>query len=198
VLAMMFLVIFGSLAAAMAVVAQGNLRTADSAIKVSRAMSAAETGLVFATRRLAEQSNRFVVEKGVINSDYGHELWLGTFDEGADGAVVVLPPDGYSEPSEPVGVAEALMFVHDDDAHSIDVEPGDSLLPQIDGFGTLRVRPVALTAQADGTPSDEGPYFRLKYELIVDEPYVRVTSQGVDGNITRTLQMDFFGVISTT
>ncbi|MHC5009131.1 MAG: hypothetical protein ACYTGF_17430, partial [Planctomycetota bacterium] len=107
VLAMMFLVIFGSLAAAMAVVAQGNLRTADSAMKVSRAMSAAETGMVFATRRLAEQSNRFVVEKGVIDVDYAEDLWKGTFDEGADGAVVVLPPDGYSEPSVPAGVAEA-------------------------------------------------------------------------------------------
>ena len=51
VLAMMFLVIFSSLAAAMAVVAQGNLRTADSYMKVSRAMGAAETGLVFAKRR---------------------------------------------------------------------------------------------------------------------------------------------------
>ncbi|MHC4652856.1 MAG: hypothetical protein ACYTES_18605 [Planctomycetota bacterium] len=191
VLAMMFLIIFGSLAAAMAVVAQGNLRTADSAMKVSRAMSAAETGLVFATRRLAEQSSRFVVEKGVINGDYGHELWLGTFDEGADGAVIVLPPDGHSEPSEPMGVAEALLFVHDDDEHSIDIEPGDGLLPQIDGFGTLRVKPVALTANPDGTPSDLGPYFRVKYELIANEPYVRVTAQGVDGDITRTLQMDF-------
>ena len=54
VLSMMFLVIFGSLAAAMAVVAQGNLRTADSSLKVSRAMSAAETGLTFAARRLSE------------------------------------------------------------------------------------------------------------------------------------------------
>ena len=35
--------IFGSLAAAMAVVAQGNLRTAASSLKVSRAQSAAET-----------------------------------------------------------------------------------------------------------------------------------------------------------
>ncbi|MHC4428927.1 MAG: pilus assembly PilX family protein, partial [Planctomycetota bacterium] len=191
VLAMMFLIIFGSLAAAMAVVAQGNLRTADSAMKVSRAMSAAETGLVFATRRLAEQSNRFVVEKGVIDADYGKDLWEGTFDEGADGIVIVLPPDGYSEPSEPAGVAEALLFVHDDDAHSIDVEPGDGFLPAIDGFGTLRVKPVALTANPDGTPSVDGPYFRLKYELLQDVPYVRVTSQGVDGDITRTLQMDF-------
>jgi hypothetical protein len=192
VLAMMFLVIFGSLAAAMAVVAQGNLRTADSAMKVSRAMSAAETGMVFATRRLAEQSNRFVVEKGVIDVDYAEDLWKGTFDEGADGAVVVLPPDGYSEPSEPAGVAEALFFVHADDAHSIEPEPSDSLLPHIDSYGTLRVKPVALTAHADGTPSEDGPYFRLKYELLETVPYVRVTSQGVDGNITRTLQMDFF------
>jgi hypothetical protein len=175
----------------MAVVAQGNLRTADSAMKVSRAMSAAETGLVFATRRLAEQSNRFVVEKGVIDGDYGHELWMGTFDEGADGPVVVLPPEGYIEPTDPQGVAEALLFVHEVDAHSVNVEPGDGLLPQIDGFGTLRVKPVALTANADGTPSAVGPYFRLKYELIVDEPYLRVTSQGIDGDISRTLQMDF-------
>ena len=61
VLAMMFLVIFGSLAAAMAVVAQGNLRTADSGLRLSRAMSAAETGLTFATKRLASESSRFVV-----------------------------------------------------------------------------------------------------------------------------------------
>ncbi|MCH2161448.1 MAG: hypothetical protein MK085_06195, partial [Phycisphaerales bacterium] len=45
VLAMMFLVIFSSLAAAMAVVASGNLRTADASLRVSRATSAAETGL---------------------------------------------------------------------------------------------------------------------------------------------------------
>ena len=62
---MMFLVLFSSLAAAMAVVAQSNLRTADSALSVSRAMSAAETGLVFAQRRLQEETRRFVVEEGL-------------------------------------------------------------------------------------------------------------------------------------
>jgi hypothetical protein len=191
VLAMMFLVIFGSLAAAMAVVAQGNLRTADSAMKVSRAMSAAETGLVFATRRLAEQSSRFVVEKGVIDGDYGHDMWLGTYNEGADGAVVILPPDGYVEGSDPDGVAEAVMFAHEVDIHTIEVEPGDGMLPAIDGYGTLRTKPIALTSHADGTPNADGPYFRLKYELIANEPYLRITSQGVDGDISRTLQMDF-------
>ena len=77
VLAMMFLVIFSSLAAAMAVVAQGNLRTADSYMKVSRAMSAAETGLVFASRRLKSERSRFVVTKGVIDEEYGAAMWGG-------------------------------------------------------------------------------------------------------------------------
>ena len=56
VLAMMFLVIFGALAATMAVVAQGNMRTAHSSLQVSRSLSAAESGLVFATRRLDREA----------------------------------------------------------------------------------------------------------------------------------------------
>ncbi len=46
VLAMMFLVIFGSLAAAMAIVSQGNLRTAESHLKINRTLAAAETGML--------------------------------------------------------------------------------------------------------------------------------------------------------
>ena len=41
VLAMMFLVIFSSLAAAMAIVSQGNLQTADSSLKINRSRAAA-------------------------------------------------------------------------------------------------------------------------------------------------------------
>ncbi|MCH8164006.1 MAG: hypothetical protein IH889_00200 [Planctomycetes bacterium] len=190
ILAMMFLVIFGSLTAAMAVVAQGNLRTADSAMKVSRAMSAAETGLVFAARRLATESSRFVVEKGVIDDNFGHKLWLGGY-VAADGAVEVLPPVGYTEAIDPLGVVDAVRNAHLADSHDITPEPGDMALPEIDMLGTLRVRPIALTTNADGTPSENGPYFRVKYELIVNAPYLRITSQGVDRNITRTLQMDF-------
>ena len=188
---MMFLVIFGSLTAAMAVVAQGNLRTADSAMKVSRAMSAAETGLIFAARRLEAESSRFVVEKGVIDGDFGHDLWLGTYDVGADGAVVVLPPVGYIESIDSLRVVDAVRNAHLADSHDITPEPGDDALPEIDLLGTLRVRPIALTTNSDGTPNENGPYFRVKYELIVNAPYLRITSQGVDRNITRTLQMDF-------
>jgi hypothetical protein len=189
VLAMMFMVLFGSLAAAMAVVAQGNLRTADSGLKMSRAMSAAETGLIFASRRLSSEGGRFVVEKGVIDADFAEDIWMGTVDIGTDGDVIVLPPVGYSvDPPQGngIGIVEAVRDVHLVDAHSVVIEPGDSALPEIDyDYGTLRVRPITLTGDTDG------PYFRLKYELVQDEPAIRVTSTGVDGDISRTLQMDF-------
>ena len=163
VLAMMFLVIFGSLAAAMAVVAQGNLRTADSHMRVSRAMSAAETGLVFASRRLAAESVRFVVTQGVIDDVYGRSLWEGTFAD--DDAVEILPPSGYTEMDPPQGIGEAIMHAHLADSHSIEVDPGDASLPMIDGNGVLHVRPIALTADVDGLPNADGAYFRLQYKL---------------------------------
>lgn len=188
VLSMMFLVVFSSLAAAMAVVAQGNLRTADSAIKVSRAMSAAETGIIFASNRLKAESKRFVVTKGVVDADFAEKLWLGTYT-GTDGEVTVLPPTNYSTSTPPSGIIEAVRDAHLADLHSLVVEPGDSSLPAITtGTGTLRTRPIAL---ADPTTNPGEPYFRLKYELLENVPYVRVTSQGVDGDITRTLQLDF-------
>lgn len=54
IIAMMFLVIFGSLAAAMAIVSQGGLRSAESHLKISRAHAAAETGLDLLEWRLAQ------------------------------------------------------------------------------------------------------------------------------------------------
>jgi hypothetical protein len=186
VLSMMFLVVFGSLAAAMAVVAQGNLRTADSALKVSRAMSAAETGLVFATRRMAEQAGRFVVEKGVIDTHYAEDIWVGTVNTGSDGTVDVLPPDGFSEGSDPPGILFALTNAHTADTHNLSI-PGYVSSPTADvSTGTLLVPPVAVTP--DG---EDGPYFTLRYDMVEGSPEVRVTSEGVDGDITRTLSMHF-------
>ncbi len=197
VLAMMFLVIFGSLAAAMAVVAQGNLRTADSALRVSAAHSAAETGIVFGIRRLEESAKRFIVEKGVLDADFAHDLWLGSYDEGSDGAVTIEDPDwpaGYAEDSAPTSIAEAVRNAHlaeqtHDPTHTFCL-PGQESLPAIDGFGTLLTCPIALTEEEDGSPNPEGPYFQLRYELVASAPYVRLTSVGVDGEIARTLQID--------
>ncbi|MEZ6211150.1 MAG: hypothetical protein R3B46_07905 [Phycisphaerales bacterium] len=89
VLAMMFLVLFGSLSVAMAVVTQGNLRTAASHIRVVSSLGAVDTGIEIASARLQEAASRFVVAKGQIDPDYAEDLWDGTF--GASPAVTILP-----------------------------------------------------------------------------------------------------------
>ena len=184
VLAMMFLVLFGSLAAAMAVVAQSNLRTADSSLKVSRAMSAAETGLVFGARRLAEQSGRFVVTEGTIDANFADALWRGVLpvDE-----FDLLPPDGYVEAIDPGGIMEAIEYVHAQvDTHAINVLASDADLPSMDtDYGVLEVKPIPLSVSQDAV------YFRLRYELVENEPFVRITSRGYDGDIEREISMDF-------
>lgn len=57
IMAMMFLVIFASLAAAMAVVSQGNLRVADTNMKIGRSLAAAETGMNLMVRKLEQVAN---------------------------------------------------------------------------------------------------------------------------------------------
>jgi hypothetical protein len=108
VLAMMFVVLFGSLAVAMAIVSKGNLRTAQTNLHVIRAMGAADTGLAVARARLAEAASRFVVERGTVDADFATRLWDGTLT-GSDGAVTVLPTAaGYQEQGTPAGVAAAI------------------------------------------------------------------------------------------
>jgi hypothetical protein len=131
VLAMMFVVVFGSLTAVMAIVAQGNLRTAHSGLQLSRAMSAAETGLVFAARRLEAQGARFVTEKGVIDVPYGEQLWLGTWDEAATGPVEVMPA-AFVESTIADSVAAAVLNAHLADAHAFAPTPADGSLPSLD------------------------------------------------------------------
>jgi len=184
VLAMMFLVIFGSLAAVMAVVAQGNVRTAHSHLQVNRAMSAAETGLSFAARRLTEAARRFVVEKGLITDDFGERLWNGTWELG-DGAVTVLDPEGFVESPAATSLAIAVRNAHAADEHNLIGDPGDELLPAIDEFGKLVVRPIAVTTD------EHAATFKLSYEPLADGRFIRVTSVGKDGTLTRTLQIDF-------
>ncbi|MCA9298277.1 MAG: hypothetical protein KDA28_04380, partial [Phycisphaerales bacterium] len=89
VLAMMFLVLFGSLSVAMAVVTQGNLRTAASHIRVVSSLGAVDTGIEIASARLQEAASRFVVAKGHIDADYAEDLWDGSY--GASPAVTILP-----------------------------------------------------------------------------------------------------------
>jgi hypothetical protein len=185
VLAMMFLVIFGSLGIAMAIVAQGNLRTADSAIKVSRAMSAAETGLIFAARRLESEGKRFVVRKGVIDTDFASKLWNGTWNAATDGEVIIEDAVGYDEEDPVDSLAEAIRNAHAADANTLDVEAGDGDLPAIDEEGQLDTRAVRVIS------NDDRVWFRLTYEPVPGQPAILVRSVGADGDIRRTLEMEF-------
>ncbi len=183
VLAMMFLVIFSSLAAVMAVVAQGNLRTAHSHLQVNRAMSAAETGLTFASQRLSQATSRFVVEKGTVDSDFGDALWNGTW--GLDDGEVQILEATFEEDEPADSIASAVVNAHLADDHNIILTPEDELLPAIDEFGKIVVRPIGLNAA--GTSAT----FQLSYTPLEDGEYIRITSVGRDEDVTRTVQADF-------
>src|SRR4249920_3618339 len=77
VVSMMFLILFGSLAAAMAIMSKGNIITAATHQHVVRALGAAETGLGIAQQRMAEAAARFVVSRGSVDSTFGQKLWSG-------------------------------------------------------------------------------------------------------------------------
>ena len=95
VLAMIFLAIVASLTSVMAIVSEGNVRSAESAIRVSRSLSAAESGLKAAMWRLRRECARFVVEAGDLDGGFGDRLWAGTW-VAADGTVDVQPASGYT------------------------------------------------------------------------------------------------------
>ncbi|MCC7145783.1 MAG: hypothetical protein IT443_05000 [Phycisphaeraceae bacterium] len=121
ILAMMFLVIFASLAAAMAIVAQGNLATADTHLKINRALAAAETGQEWVTQRLNLCARNVSSTVGEVTVDNAPGLWTSiltqfrglsltdqNFDEATvnwDASPLVLPAISLG-PGEPTFVAQ--------------------------------------------------------------------------------------------
>jgi hypothetical protein len=185
VLAMMFLVIFGSLAATMGIVAQGNLRTAQTHLQVSRALAAAEAGLIFAERRFEQSSRRFVCDRGEIDEAFAEALWLGTYGP-TDGTVLVRDPVEFDEMTPATGIAEAIVNAHVADAHqAYGVVPDDDSLPYIDDVsGAVVTCPISF--ESSGNPS-----FQLIYEPLADHRYIRVTSIGRDQGVERVISVDY-------
>ncbi|MBL8761594.1 MAG: hypothetical protein JNL50_09860 [Phycisphaerae bacterium] len=205
VLSMMFLVMFGSLATAMAIASRGNIRTAATHLHVSRAQSAAETGMQVACKRLAEAAARFVVSKSDVDETYGSQLWTG--DLSGTGEYVVLPaPSGYAEGSDPSGIAEALANAHAADLNIVTGVGVDA--PTIAGAPALNdasdyaeenwlfTPPVALEAMAEnGAPP---PAFSVVYAPLANGTDIRVIVTGFDfrdgttsNPISRTIMQDF-------
>lgn len=198
VLSMMFLVLFGSLVAAMAIASQGNTRAASTHLHVVRAMGAAETGLAIAKARLAEAASRFVISNSDMNADSVTALWDG--DLGALGAVEVLsPPSGHSEASEPASLAEAISLIHAADGNLVDW--GDVSSPTVtsapagadldvfrdDGWVVTPVVALEELPIDDAVPVSQ-PAFQVVYAPLANGTDIRVIVTGYDFGYRRNGQ----------
>ncbi len=187
VLAMMFLVIFGSLIAAMGVVTTGNIRTAATHLRVMRAMGAAETGMAIAEARLNEAAGRFVVSESDINSTMTTALW-----DGAAGTIgdysVLPPPSGHAEGGLPAGVMQALVNRHFADENIISGgefidEPAIAAAPANASSTVYRMSNWVFTpAVALETPNvNEAlpPAFQIRYAPLADGEHIRIIVDGI-------------------
>ncbi|MFT5424414.1 MAG: hypothetical protein ACI89L_002209 [Phycisphaerales bacterium] len=206
VLAMMFLIIFGSLVAAMAIASQGNVRTAATHLHVMRAMSAADTGMDIALKRIDDAASRFVLSRSDIDTAMVRALWEG--DSATIGAHTVLPPvEKYAEGALPAGLAGALVNRHNADVNII-TETG-FLMTAITGAapaglsgavyaptGWVYTPAVALQAQGVGQTIPP-PAYQIRYAPLADYSGIRVIVDGIVFDysrggrlITRTVMRD--------
>ncbi len=206
VVAMMFLILFGSLAAAMAIISRGNIITAATHQHVTRALGAAETGLVVAQQRLIEAAARFPVSKGEVDTDFGGRIWTGAFLP-SDGAAPPLPPTSFlNTMGTPAGLAEALAQAHWQDANTVVINQinqpvigpapagTDPDVYKLDNW--LRTPAVALTAQTAGAPQNTA--FQIDYAPLANGTDIRVIVTGYDFDysrdgipVTRRIMQDF-------
>ncbi len=198
ILAMMFLVLFGSLIAAMAVSSTGNIRTANMHLHVMRAMSAAETGLAVAEHRLHEASSRFIVADSEIDADLSWALWTGNGSE--IGTYQVTPPRmGYTEAATPAGIAEALLNIHSADTNYI-TGLGFLEAPEIQSAPSgidstvyassnwVNTQAVMLSEWDTTTMTNPPPAYQIRYAPLVGGQFIRVIVEGVVYDMQRNSQ----------
>src|ERR1051326_2285287 len=188
VVSMMFLILFGSLAAAMAIMSRGNMITAATHQHVVRALGAAETGMAVSQQRLAEAAGRFVVNKGSVDAAFGQKLWSGPFTS-SDGTV--LAPVSYAGTQWSVStMSDALMEIHNRDANTVVINNVASHNSEVRD-GIIFTQAVALNDTADTA-------FQVQYELLPSGNQVRAMVTGYDFGyssrgrpITRRIVQDF-------
>ncbi|MEM9345134.1 MAG: hypothetical protein AAGB26_00825 [Planctomycetota bacterium] len=209
VLSMMFLVIFGSLAAAMAIVSQGNLHTADTHLQVNRSLAASETGLHLMMYRLSEAAELVLTRSGAV------------WDPAAGNYITTLQSSDLSGDSSgmPVdvllGKADAIWTeVSATLATSLSGELHNQQEPYIDSDGVLHVGPIAIGPNAPsftatftphpivGEDYDSDYYTRPPYSDMgissaspLDARFIRVSVEAYDGTpgnrVYRSVSMDF-------
>jgi hypothetical protein len=154
VLAMMFLVIFGSLATAMAIVAQGNLRTADSHLKLNSALSAADSGMKFVLFEINEairngSSEIFVRSEGEIDSEIALEIWQELSQD----------------------LRDSLLGAN----HNL----ADPFIEMGSQGGALHIGPIALGTSSDNQPSSTRDHIPVFTAIITPHPIVTSTVPGI-------------------
>ncbi len=194
VLAMMFLVIFSSLAAAMAIVSQGNLQTADSSLKINRSLAAAETGMRFMIYRINQVTegdpdaaitlDGIKTRDGEIDTSLADSLWTNTRTQ----LLSLLSTDfQYQDGNTPYEDGTRLVIPE------IAVGPGQPSFSAV-------LEPHPLTDE----DYDAGMYQRPPYSDMnppvsnlapLDNRWVRVTVTASDGKVGqrvyRSISMDF-------
>jgi hypothetical protein len=182
ILAMMFLVIFSSLAAAMAIVAQGNLTTADSHLKINRSISAAETGMNFLIYRLNQITKTVMTTDGLISDDNAPDLWNDVRSD-----LIFSLASEYHNLAEPYQIGSTMHV------GPISVGPGAPTF-----VATFTPHPI-LNEDYDGAFYNKPPYSTMDVPVSaaapLDSTWIRVTVTASDGPanraISRSLQMDF-------
>jgi len=183
ILSMMFMVLFSSLAAAMAIASQGNLQTAQTHLTVTRSLGALDTGVRLAEARLKTGSAQFRIERGTIDADFMMDLWRGTFDSVSDGQV--LDPQG--DPAT-MGLRDVLINLHASDT-TVQIAPEYTPL---DEWAVMA--PVVLEASPDGQTLSAA---QVTYIPQPDQQSVRAVVTGYAWDymqsrwITRTAQQEF-------
>lgn len=189
VVSMMFLILFGSLAAAMAIASKGNIRTASTHVHVMRALGAAETGMGVAQARLMEASSRFIVSGSTVDQQSASGAWAGDFSR-LGGTPTVVPAQGYAEASAPRGIAQALSNRHAADQNIVSsigiltpsIGNAMSNVSLTDYATTNWVYTPAISLESGST---EPLCFQITYAPLANGTDVRVIVTGYDMAYTR-------------
>ena len=205
VLAMMFLILFGSLSVAMAIASQGNLTTAATHLHVSRAHAAAETGLAVARARLSESAARFMVSNSDV-TQFGWGLWNGSMS-GVGNYQVIAPATGRQDMSPATSLVGAIAQAHalDQDVvtqvgvtvPTIGNRPANASATEFQATHWLFTPAVAIEPRISGNTIPPLSY-SITYVPLANGRDVRVVVTGYDfaytrggQPITRTLSQDF-------
>ncbi len=209
VLAMMFLVIFGSLAAAMAIVSQGNLHTAGTHLKVNRSLAASETGMRLIMYRLSQACENVLTRSGTV-----WDPASGTYITTLKASDMASDPSGMPV-DVLLGKADAVWDeVAAELATELSGEFHNQQEPYIDADRVLHIGPIAV---GPGSPAftatltphpiadedyDSDYYDRPPYSDMgvssttpLDARFIRVKIEAYDGEATsrvyRSISMDF-------